>query len=105
MVDQKTVIRGLECCVVSDPDAKRSCDECPYNHSGIISNAPCANGLMAQSLTLIKDLIVEVEIWKKRYKFECVERKTTENHNYEPNLVRLLTSEEIGAVLEKEETS
>lgn len=49
------VVRGLECCIVRDPDAKSNCVECPYNHEGIITNAPCANGLMADALALLKE--------------------------------------------------
>ena len=49
------VVRGLECCIVRDPDAKRNCVECPYNHEGIITNAPCANGLMADALALLRE--------------------------------------------------
>lgn len=49
------VVRGLECCIVRDPDAKSNCVECPYNHEGIITNAPCANGLMADALVLLEE--------------------------------------------------
>lgn len=55
MPDREKVIRGLECCIVHDPDAKRNCVECPYNHEGIITNAPCANGLMSDALALLKE--------------------------------------------------
>lgn len=55
MPDREKVMKGLECCIVRDPDAKRNCVECPYNHEGIITNAPCANGLMADALALLKE--------------------------------------------------
>lgn len=55
MTEWEKVVRGLECCIVRDPDAKRNCVECPYNHEGIITNAPCANGLMTDVLALLKE--------------------------------------------------
>ena len=55
MTKREKVIRGLECCIVCDPDAKSNCVECPYNHEGIITNAPCANGLMVDALVLLKE--------------------------------------------------
>lgn len=55
MPDREKVMKGLECCIVRDPDAKRNCVECPYNHEGFITNTPCANGLMADALVLLKE--------------------------------------------------
>lgn len=47
------VCKGLECCVLRDPDDHQRCGECSYNHHEI-SNAPCANGLKADALALIR---------------------------------------------------
>lgn len=47
------VRKGLECCVLRDPDDHQRCGECPYNHHEI-SNAPCANGLKYNALALIR---------------------------------------------------
>lgn len=46
------VCKGLECCVLRDPDDHRRCGECPYNPHAI-SNEPCANGLKYNALALI----------------------------------------------------
>lgn len=60
------VCKGLECCVLRDPDDHRQCGECPYNpHS--ISNEPCANGLKHNALALIRqqqERIVKLEAAK-----------------------------------------
>lgn len=65
------VCNGLECCVLRDPDDHQRCGECPYNHHEI-SNAPCANGLKADALALIRqqrERIAELEAaiaeWEK----------------------------------------
>ena len=62
-VDGEKVCKGLECCILRDPDDHRRCGECPYNpHS--ISNEPCTNGLMANALALIRqqqERIAELE--------------------------------------------
>lgn len=63
MADREKVMRGLECCIVRDPDAKRNCEECQYNHEGIITNAPCSNGLMADALALLKEQEPRVLDW------------------------------------------
>lgn len=47
------VCKGMECCVLRDPDAHRRCGECPYNPHAI-SNEPCANGLMFNAIALIR---------------------------------------------------
>ena len=52
-VDGEKVCKGLECCVLRDPDDHRRCGECPYNPHAI-SNEPCANGLKFNALSLIR---------------------------------------------------
>lgn len=58
MTDREKVIKGLECCVLRDPDDKRRCDDCPYRHpDGVITNSPCVNGLMGNALSLLKEYV------------------------------------------------
>ncbi len=52
-MDGEKVAKGLECCVLRDPDDHWRCGECPYNPHAI-SNEPCANGLKFNALTLIR---------------------------------------------------
>jgi len=47
------VCKGLECCILRDPDDHQRCGECPYNPHAI-SNEPCANGLKYNALALIR---------------------------------------------------
>lgn len=55
MADREKVIKGLECCVLRDPDDKQQCDDCPYRHpDGVITNSPCVNGLMGNALSMLK---------------------------------------------------
>lgn len=49
------VVQGLECCILCDPDDHQRCGACPYNPHAI-SNEPCANGLKADALSLIREL-------------------------------------------------
>ena len=46
------VKKGLECCIVRDPDDRRRCPECPYRDP----EAYCANRLMADALGTIETL-------------------------------------------------
>ena len=70
---REKVVRGLECCIVRDPDAKSNCVECPYNHEGIITNAPCANGLMADALAVLKELEPRVITWNEILRLSEIE--------------------------------
>lgn len=57
------VCKGLECCILRDPDDHRRCGECPYNPHAI-SNEPCANGLKFNAIALIRqqqERIAELE--------------------------------------------
>lgn len=70
-VDGEKVRKGLECCVLRDPDDHRRCGECPYNPHAI-SNEPCENGLKYNAISLIRqqqDRIKELEAanasWQK----------------------------------------
>ena len=42
-------IRGLECCVLRDPDDKPRCNECPYDGN-------CLNRLKHDALALLKSV-------------------------------------------------
>lgn len=62
-VDGEKVRKGLECCILRDPDDHRRCGDCPYNPHAI-SNEPCANGLKYNALSLIRqqqERIAELE--------------------------------------------
>lgn len=52
MEQLEKVRKGLECCVLRDPDDHLRCGECPYNPHAI-SNESCANGLKFNALALI----------------------------------------------------
>ena len=67
MEQLEKVVKGLECCVLRDPDDHRRCGECPYNPHAI-SNEPCANGLKFNALALIRqqqERIKALEAWKR----------------------------------------
>ena len=71
MAETEKTIKGLECCIVSDPDDKRNCKDCPYNdHS--ITNAPCGNGLMANALALLKKQIPSIIDYNDLENYEVV---------------------------------
>lgn len=55
MPDREKAMRGLECCILKDPDDRRDCEKCPYHHPGVITNAPCFNGMMAQARAIIDE--------------------------------------------------
>ena len=55
MPDREKVIRGLECCVLHDPEDYHKCNECLYRpEPGIITNVPCSNRMMWDALALLK---------------------------------------------------
>ena len=49
MPDIATVIRGLECCVLRDPDDRPRCGECPYDGN-------CLNRLKHDALALLREI-------------------------------------------------
>ena len=64
MSDREKVIKGLECCILHDPDDHCRCAECTYNiHE--ISNSPCANGLKWDALELLKEQEPRVMTWQE----------------------------------------
>ena len=48
MAEREKVIKGLECCIMRDPDDHTRCGECPY-HSTM-----CGNRLKIEALALLK---------------------------------------------------
>lgn len=50
MPDKQKVIKGLECCIVRNPDDKMRCSECPYRDPGTY----CLNRLKMDALEVIK---------------------------------------------------
>lgn len=47
MVDREKVIKGLECCILQNPDDKPRCGECPYEGN-------CVNRLKMDALSMLK---------------------------------------------------
>lgn len=47
MADREKVIKGLECCILRDPDDKQRCSECHYEGN-------CVNRLKMDALSLLK---------------------------------------------------
>ena len=90
MTDREKVMKGLEICTKS----MCSCDGCPYlNDTGITCDA--MTDLMRDALDLIKSLQEDIEVWKKRYKWIAIERKTAGDPNKESNIVKVFTTEEM----------
>ena len=50
-------MKGLECCIVHNPDDRRRCPECPYRDP----NTYCANRLMADALKTIETLSENID--------------------------------------------
>lgn len=50
VVDREKVIKGLECCILRDPDDKMRCSECSYNEP----DTYCLNRLKMDVLVLLK---------------------------------------------------
>lgn len=48
MIDREKVIKGLECCIMRDPDDHTRCSECPYE------STMCGNRLKIEALALLK---------------------------------------------------
>ena len=51
MTDMEKVIKGLECCIIRNPDDKPRCDECPYKYP---IKCNCLNRLKIDALALLK---------------------------------------------------
>jgi hypothetical protein len=47
MAELEKVIKGLECCILRDPDDKQRCSECPYEGN-------CVNRLKMDALSMLK---------------------------------------------------
>lgn len=73
------VCKGLECCVLRDPDDHRRCGECPYNPHAI-SNEPCANGLKFNALALIRQQQERIRELEAARQWISVKDKLPEEH-------------------------
>lgn len=59
MSEREKVIKGLECCIVREPDDNVRCGECPYNEP----NTYCLNRLKMDVLSALKDGRQQDEGW------------------------------------------
>lgn len=48
MIDREKVIKGLECCILHNPDDHARCMQCPYESN-------CVNRLKMDALALLKE--------------------------------------------------
>lgn len=88
MTEGEKVILALEKCTTHNGD----CEGCPYADD---LRSGHQKRLMGEALDLIKSLQEDIEIWKKRYKWVAIERKTPDDPNKEPNIVKVFTTEEM----------
>lgn len=69
MADLEKVIRGLECCILRDPDDHARCSQCPYESN-------CVNRLKMDALALLKAqeprVMTMEEVKKHNNKDNCV---------------------------------
>lgn len=64
MPDIGKVIEALEACVLKDPDDSRDCRHCPRCNYGAFITTSCINGVMSDSLALLKEQGQEIEFLK-----------------------------------------
>lgn len=88
MTKCEKIILALEKCTIPGGD----CEGCPYADD---LRSGHQKRLMGEALDLIKSLQEDIEIWKKRYKWAEIERKTSDDPNKEPNIVKVFTTEEM----------
>lgn len=62
MTDLAKVIKGLECCILRDPDDHARCSQCPYGGN-------CVNRLKMDALELLK--AQEQEINRLKHHIDC----------------------------------
>ena len=51
MADKQKVIKGLECCIVRNPDDRMRCSDCPYRDPGTY----CLNRLKHDALAVLME--------------------------------------------------
>lgn len=73
MTDQEKVVRGLECCILHDPDDKPKCKSCPYDGA-------CLNRLKRDALQLLKAQEPRVMTLEELYSQETVWFEEKPNH-------------------------
>ena len=76
---REKVVKGLECCILHDPDDKPRCNECPYEGA-------CLNRLKNDALTLINRLLhpwipVEQMVPPDDMRVLCLTRTKKGTHN------------------------
>lgn len=76
MYTKEQVIKGLQCCIIRDPDDKPRCNDCPFDGN-------CVNRLKMAALEfLIKsDFEVMEEIFYKANKTICGEYTAANGHH------------------------
>ena len=82
MDNMEKAIKGLECCVLRDPDDKSRCEQCPYDGA-------CLNRLKHDALVLLKSQEQEL-----RY-------RTSRKVEHEATLKRCCTCPSCGNVLDQ----
>lgn len=61
MIDREKVIKGLECCILHNPDDHARCMQCPYESN-------CVNRLKMDALELLKEQEAVEPILKRKGK-------------------------------------
>lgn len=64
MADREKVIKGLECCILNNPDDKQRCSDCPYDGN-------CLNRLKMDALELLKERKTTKPEQESRKKLPC----------------------------------
>ena len=93
MTDREKVLLGLTCCGNLVEWSEKNCRVCPYKDTETGQHG-CEDHLVADALAIIKSLQEDIEVWKKRYRWVAIERKTANDPNKEPNIVKVYTTEE-----------
>lgn len=76
MADREKVIRGLECCILRDPDDHARCNKCPYDGN-------CVNRLKMDALALLKEQQSAYERGKRNGVSQYLrEREEDEEYEY-----------------------
>lgn len=98
MAEREKLIRAMEYCTgdIVPVDENDEClgDVCPFKEGGYESG-DCQENMIRAALALIKSLQEDIEVWKKRYRWVAIERKTADDANKEPNIVKVFTTEEM----------
>ena len=84
MAELEKAIKGLECCILRDPDDHARCSQCSYESN-------CVNRLKMDALELLKAQVPRVmpleELWHMEHKPVYLERKNSRLYMTEPSIV------------------